>query len=496
MVVKREQGDARFFSAKGSYWPSRAFITLVVLVLFLSMGALAPSVHADNGTSATPNFHEVIMFQGDDPTTTKEEEKDRIWVVHRTAWSVPIESNVLYAYAPLQALNASVANVEALSHQGTSIFVPGPYSIAENPDNPPTLAYVTDGPYAGMYTWAFPEGTDRSSHASIVFSSQEDLEDYDPEATNASQWTIVDGSLRLAPGIESAVYTSKRYMAGTDIIGVNLTLLAEGTKENMTFEVTQDNGTTWHMVENATYATLDGVGYELRWRVTMTQDVAVNNTPLLDYAVVAVDFLEGATEVWLEMKYWLIIPKEGLEFNLWMPFDIDSSNLILLAYLDKDVRFDINGTSVIETPTETYPGKLALTHMVGPYSSTLVFDVKIQDSASPGRDDTATLIAVLIVLILASIVAIAYLKFRSPQVPVDGIEGEASDLDDVSRASDRTADREELMAEKAELMTAIKALDSELEVGMIGADEHEVRRGKLLDKTVDVMKQLDEHPED
>jgi hypothetical protein len=447
--------------------------------------------------SATIDFHQVIMFQGEDPTTTEIERTDAVWVVHKTAWSVPHDVDTLYAYVPDGARNVTIEQMESISHQGTSIFSPGKYSVQQNPDNPPTVELVEDGELAGMYSWSFPSGIDRMSHASVPFSSQEEMEDFDPELTNASEWTIFNGTVGLAPDIGSATYTSKRYIAGTDVLSVNITYLASGAEGNMTFEVTKDNGTTWIPIQNATLTPLDGAGSKLRWRVSMIQDPSLNNTPVLEYLVLAVDFIEEVETIWIQAEYWLEIPTKGLEFDIFLPLDSNETGFVLLAYADPELVFSLEGADVTKDPSETYPGKLSYLHMTGDYEKTLTFTLKIEKPTSPSNEG-ANVLLFMIPIVLAILIGIVYLKSRTPQSVMDS-ERAPRDIKEGERvvAAKGAADaREGLMVEKAELMAAIKALDFELEKSMIGPEEHEIRREMIMVKTVDVMRRLDEIGED
>ena len=108
-----------------------------------------------------------------------------------------------------------------------------------------------------------------------------DFADYDPDLTDSDDIIFALGSIGLTQNATEATWTSKVFTGGSDLTEIGLSYWGF-EMENMTFEVTGDNGTTWHPLESGTTSPVPGIGGEFRWRVTMTQVPADNATPFMD----------------------------------------------------------------------------------------------------------------------------------------------------------------------------------------------------------------------
>jgi len=132
----------------------------VILLLAGSGPASAFPLWGDTSVGVT-QFHQVIMMQGDDPSSTEVEPRDQVLVLDRAFWSIPWNSTEVYTYISPYARNVSMDNIKSVSHQGSSVFVPGDFSRAVNPDDPPASGWVVEDGYEGYFYWRFPEGVSR-----------------------------------------------------------------------------------------------------------------------------------------------------------------------------------------------------------------------------------------------------------------------------------------------------------------------------------------------
>jgi len=475
--------------------PSQGRRTVRVLVVATVLLMLLGPVHVsafpfwgDEAIGVTP-YHQITIIQGDDPNTEAEEPRNGIFVVDRTAWSIPWNSSEIYTYIPPEARNITVDNIKSISHQGGSIFIPGDFSRAVNPGDPPTTGWMEGTENEGYYFWRFPEQVSRDLNNRLGFSTTADFEDADPGSTDLTGWNITDNMLILASNSTTATYVSKRYTGGHDLTSVNMTTQAHHG-QNMTFQVSADNGTTWGPVANGIPVQLDGVGAEFRWRVTMTQNLSHNATPILFDVAFDITFTPLNTDIWIETSYFLDIVDGGTVFDQTFPFDATITSLVLAAYFDDDMDLHVNGTEVMATSGGTYVGKTAYTHMTGGHAPIITFTVT--DTTTNGGEDgfISSYGIYIVVLILVLIMAIGIaMVLTADRRKKDGTV-------DVSSGSTEADGQDPLSDRKDQLMEAINDLDEDHRIGLIDEQEHRARREALKAEAVEVMKRQDGADED
>ena len=438
--------------------------------------------------------HQTILMQGNDPTTNITEPKGAIKMIQRSYWNIPWNSSEVYMSIPLEAGNILLDQVEDVPHGDTTVFLPGRYSAAKNPDDPPETGRVEGGDFDGFYYWRFGAGADRSTSTVLRFNSTEDLEDYDDNFTDPAEWNINEGRLSLAENVSEATYTSKMYLGGKGIVSIDLT--SDGlVQENMSFEITVDNGTTWIPAANGEVIDTTGGGNEFRWRITMTQNVSDPAPPVLDFVNVDAHFIPPNTKLLLEATYTLWIHEEGLHFTLFFPFDLSSYNLIFVGYIDQDVSFIVSGMDVAKTPEGKYPGKDTYTHMQGANDCDITFFFEFQ--VKPGSDPDFPWLLYLIPLVLVALIGVLYYVTRSPDEEEEEEAGDASEETDDDEVDLDAMDEGELLEHKAGLMASIKRLEEEHAEGIVGDDELEIRRDMYKKEAIEVMRRLhDMEPQD
>lgn len=461
---------------------------LLVLVLVAGTGSVeAFPLWGDTSIGVT-QFHQATMMQGDDPSSTEVAPRDVVRVIDRSFWSIPWNSTEVYTYISPQARNVSIDNVRSISHQGGSIFVPGEFSRTLNPDDPPATGWMEGDDYRGYYYWRFPGNVSRDVVNTLLFESDADFSDADPDHTTMEEWNVSGGSLSLAANTSSSTWVSKRYTGGVDITSINMTISAV-LEENMTFKVSTDNGTTWEPIEPGTPLDVDGQGDEFRWSVLMDRDPVSNATPVLQNVSFDVQFTPETTDIWLEAQYTMDIIGEVLEFSMTHPFDVQRSSFIFVGYVDLDMSLELQGANLTRTDGSVYPTKATYTHMGGQRSALLTFS--ITDEREDGNGDGGTSIWLyvgILILMVMMLIGIAMVmagdRKREEERPVDDVDiGDGED--------DTVDDREGLEARKEELVEAIRDLDEDHDIGLVDDEEFEERRAALKAETVEVMKRLD-----
>jgi hypothetical protein len=432
------------------------------------------------------------MLQGNDPDSSETEARDMLTVLDRSYWQIPWDSNEVYISMPEDAKSIIVEQVEGIPHEGGSIFVPGKYSAMKNPGNHPETGRVTDGDYEGFYYWRFPEGADRSDNDTFDVDTDEDFADFDPELTDPDNFMFSFGSIMLAENVTEAIYTSKVYTGESHLTKAGLSFWGY-EMENMTFEVTGDNGTTWHPAEAGTTSPIPGEGKEFRWRVTMTQDLDDDAPPILDWMTLILYFMPAKFETWIEASYLMEIPKEGLGIDKMFPFDGDLAGLVYLGYFDHDVELNVTGFHLSRIPGDTHEEKVTYRYMTGPYECRLTFFMR--DHQVPDESDDFPWLYYLLPLVIVIVIALAYYWAKtSGKREIMEID-EAQDEDDEGLDLD-DMDLEELEAAKAELVNKIRQVQKEHDEGIVGDEELDVRLKTYKDEAVLVMRHIDRYEDD
>jgi hypothetical protein len=431
-------------------------------------------------------YHQVTVMQGDDPSTANVEPRTQILVIDRTYWYIPWNSSEIYTYVPPGARNVSFDHVQPYSHQGSTIYIPGAFSYANNMASPPSIGPKEGEGFEGYHFWRFAQDAQRDLVNSLNFTSTLDFADADPEFTVMDDWNFTNGTLRLETNISSSTYVSKVYTGGVDLINVNATYLVSD-EENATMEITVDNGTTWREPEHGVNLEFDDEGTEFRWRVTMTQNVSLNNTPELEWAAFDSLFTPRFNELLMETTYIMEVDGKELEFDQVFPFDLNTTTFVMIFYMDEDMTLEVTGTEVIKTPSTMIPGKVTYTHMTGGHDSIITFHVTdLKATQEEGTDTTFWMFVVVGVLILLMCIGLAMVLLSDrggKEAPAGGpVESSAEGNDD-------------LLTRKAELMEAIKDLDEDREIGLISEEEHMARREELKADTMDLMRAIEEQEE-
>jgi hypothetical protein len=461
-------------------------ILLVLLIISTSSPVAGFPLWGDNSVGMTA-YHQVSLLQGDDPSTTYEEARRQVLVIDRTYWYVPWNSTEIYTYIPPGARNVTFDHVRSYSHQGSTIYIPGQFSVASNPHSPPSIGPKEGEGFEGYHYWRFPENAQRDLVHILNFTSEADFGDADQDLTTMEEWEFTDGVLAMAANVSTSTYVSKVYTGGVDLVNVNVTFEASGS-ENMTLEVTADNGTSWQEPVAGVPMEFDHDGTEFRWRVTMTQDPALNNTPTLEWTDFRALFTPEFTELLMETTYIIDMESKVLEFDQVFPFDISTTTYVMVFYIDKDMTLEVTGTEVTKSASSMVPGKDTYTHMTGGHDPIITFKVTdVKAVQEDGSTTTLMMYAVVGILILIMAIGIAMVLLSDRRRPAtkdgDTQVGSDGDLDD-------------LVQRKDALMEAIKDLDGDLEIGLITEEDHRARREELKRETMDVMRLIDERDAD
>jgi hypothetical protein len=352
-------------------------------------------------------------------------------VVDRAYWSIPWNNSEIYTYIHPYAQDISLEQVRGADQQWTSIYLPGEYIANTDPQDLPGTGWIEEGNYSGLYAWSFPVTAQRGRERTVDVDTTLDFRQFDGQMTAAGDWDTSGGTLVMLPDRESSTYVSATHPIGMDLLTVEMTLEGRST-ENMTFDVSEDNGTTWTAISQGTPVDLPGTGAEFKWRVEFTQDASMEEAPSLDRVVFDLAYTPESNEIWLETTYTIDIPEDGLELFLSLPFDGEGTGCIIYIYLDEDMPLMVEGTEMEPTLDGDYPGKVLRQHLTGEYAAliTVSFDVEETGPTDGGNGDELpwALILVGLVLMLALVLGWDFMSRTRSNEADDRDEGPTEEV--------------------------------------------------------------------
>jgi len=470
---------------------SKANVAVIILLLLAvcvfpaaPASAQAPQVSGDPAIGVT-YYHEVILVQGENPQTEEVEHEHDVWVLDRTAWSVPWNSSTVYIWVPDGARNVTIEHWEQNTLSTTTDYVRGRFHQFYHPLDADMVKVVTQGPYAGFHSWSFPDGADRNFSAALSVQNRSQFHQQTGESVNLSHWNLTGGMLRLEPGVNASTFTSNTTEAGYDISAVTPSWEMNATG-NYTIFVSADNGTTWKNATNGTRLLFPGIGNQLRWRVEMEQNVSTNDTPILDGIELDIEYVTEYMDVFLFTSYVLHIDDGSLEFDMYYPFDGSNTGMVFLGYVDPDYTLVSTGVNLIVSQQEGYEGKVVYRHMAADYQPYITLNITHtpDDTVSGGFSNLPLFLLVGIILIAASIfIGLKYSRSQQSKGKPKSAARKKSDADD---------DRELLEKKKARLERKLADLDEEVELGLIDAEAADELREDYRDKLDDIEEKLAE----
>jgi hypothetical protein len=376
-------------------------------------------------------------------------------------------------------------NIEQVEWSDTIGYYPGMYSAVLNPDNPPFLYFDSmegmDQRISSDYYWGFPSGADRNLSAYLYVTTDEEFQQNFDSVTSDDAWNFSPEGLSLKSGETSGEYFSeKSTFNGVNITAVEMSWSIDANDENATFEVSNNNGTNWMEVthKRGEPVNFETTGIDLTWRVNMTQDPSLNNTPVLGDLWVNVTYTPWYTDIILQLGYVLQKNSDKGRFDVVLDLYDDHVNGVnphVVIYINKDHEIDSDNLPLTNIKTQTeYPDKDAYVFMTGEYSVEAPITIKEKDEGFP----LILLLSVILIACIAGIILLLVLGKRKPSASPDTEEPADSE------------DMEELRHKKEGLLIAIKKLDSDYEEGVLDEDTYKELRASYKAKAVEVTKEL------
>lgn len=462
-------------------------ISTIMLFLFLLLIVV-------NSASAEPflDGHFIVVIQGDDPDTDEVEPGSQLIAIERYDFQIPWNETWVEVPVP------KIAKMEGMRlNQVVSVdsmgYIPGVYSEYWNQNNPPFKLFKD---MTGMacciadsYTWGFPENADRNTTKYIKVDSDTDFDKYFDDMISDDIWNFSILGLSMKPGYEYGNYISIPTILEINITKLEMSWEVAAFEENVSFFVSNNNGTNWLNMtdregEEVIFTTS---GNELIWKIIMSQDIAGNNTPVLNDLWINTTYTPFYTEITLQLEY--AIGRDSNKFEIVWDLNMDYGDGVTphtLIYTDKDHKLKSEGIplSLYEAQTE-YPTKDAYTYMsldsgsYSPEASVIITKMVDEEIQFPW-------ILILILFIIVLIVLV--LLFSRPKTHD---EAKVTQTEEAGLSEDQQLEHDGLKHKKEGLLKAINKLDSDFEEGLLDEDVYSDLKGNYKQKTIDVMKQMD-----
>jgi len=457
----------------------------ITTVLFLFL-LLFPATSTTGSSEPILVRHHIVMIQGDDPHTQDAEPESSIMVLEYLGYTVPWNESVIDIPVPKGSQSVSVAQVDWNEFMG---YYPGEYSAYWNPENPPYWEFVSredmDSYVANSFLWGFPRGADRNLTIHSHLDTDSEFSDFFDDIRSDAVWNFSATGLRLEPGNAFGEYISTvGTVSGVNITSVEVSWSMDSHEENATFALSNSNGTDWmdvtqkkgEVVKFTTQST------ELIWRVNMTQDPQINNTPKLRSLSINTTYTPWDTDILLQLSYILKRDSKTSGFQVVMDLTddhvgpINAPNIVIYLNKDHEVISDDVLLIFVENQTE-YPEKDAYVFMTGSYNIQTV--LTIQEKEKEDEFPTTLLLSIILIICIAGIILLLIKERREKNAAFE---------------TEETADSEgleELRNKKEGILLAIKKLDSEHQEELIDEDAYSSLRANYKAKAVEVSKKMD-----
>jgi hypothetical protein len=444
-----------------------------------------------NGVSATPYLyrHHIVMIQGDDPATEEVEPEDELVAIERYFFLIPWNETWVEVPVPKIARLEGMT-VDEVFYSDSMGFLPGEYSAYWNQEDPPYTLFkdMTDMEccVADFYAWGFPLNAERNHTLYSQIPTETNFSTSIDEGRSTDAWNITDHNLSLLPGNELGMFISEKTRMGVNITEIQLYWDASAREDNITFFVSDNNGTDWVDFTHRKGETVDFPGNtsDLVWKINMTQNITLNNTPVLEDLWVNVTFVPEYTDITLQLDY--VIERKSGRFEYTWDFYKNWEDGVaphILIYTDKD--HDLKSQNIDLTlygSQEEFPDKDVYIFMQGNFQPEASVTITKAEDEFPWA---LILIPLIMALIIVAFV-LARPKRRGQEVPPGLGETEEAQF-----GEDEEGELEELRNKKEGLLKAIKKLDGDFEEGLIDEDVYNELKGSYKGKTVDVMKEID-----
>ncbi len=465
---------------------------LLLSLIFLMLIGLPTAAQEDPPMNATGYNHWLEIMQGDIPDS-EQVEADNMLLVHDTMfYVVPWYESRVYMSIPNGAEVVYILDVHNLFNNGS-------WGQSE---------------YVDWYYWEFEQGADRDMYAFVEHDSSAVFSQGDYDAT---LFDINDNGTSLKSNITYGEYTSLSITNSEIVNFTSASPIFNSNSSNVTFQLSNDNGTTWIACGSGETIDFTTSGNELKYRAILSDNPVTQ--PDISNITIEYSYTPQSTIIALRSEYVIFSETDPLSFNMQKQLMYDISDVNILFYHDPGFEpgsdnitwmqhYEIN-PAMLEAFEK--PGKEV--HIGSATPGLLISMSLVEGHGDDAAGPNYYLYSIIAVIIIISLMGI-YLSRKDSDLEGDDLkdtsssetledgepsEDEADKDDDIEKAEVPENEDTEAFVEvnddfstqKENILKAIKKLDADLESGDISKDVHTELKANYKKEAVRVMKELD-----
>ncbi|OGS44088.1 MAG: hypothetical protein A3K76_00650 [Euryarchaeota archaeon RBG_13_57_23] len=411
-----------------------AFAIVASFIMLSGMMQSAPRVSAQ-GESLQLVSTTYYIVQGESDLIAGDESKDEFSCLKILSYELPYSVSRVYASVPSEARNVTawVASKGLIN------------STFGREDSEPMAGYL----YVDVPSWFERD----AAHTNVTNSSTSIL----ASGSILTNVSYDSGALHLAAGATEGAYVSALIPVpeSVNIISANVTLYGTDL-QNVTSEISNDNGSTWISAVPGTDTTLSTSGSSFHLKLTLTGSDA---TPLVTGFRAVIRYILPTTTFTVHLTYlWpgeFENAKAIVDLTEPVPYASGGSSFVFLYVVEGYSAEGIGMTLNLDEDGDTSaPNKAVYVNMTVSLSGNVSRSVQVLE---PESNWTWLL---LLILIAAAFGGGAYVLWKRKSLPAHALEEPIPEEDEerVESHDDLASRKAELMARKAEIAGKMDAL--------------------------------------
>jgi len=440
-------------------------VVAVLSVLIVTVtGAVSPVTTLASAQASTTTVQSAVVFlmQGENADVPGAETANDMYMLKILSVNLPYDQTRIYTKVAEDARDVDVWTSQAVL--GNSSY-----------------GYEASGPHAGQFYIDVPSSHPRTSEYALSISTEQQ---FLAEGSVLVGVNYSAGALRLSEGNETGSYESTYIIPSTahNLTSANVTF--DGTYlDNVTCQVSNDNGTTWVTALNSTPVNFTSSGAALRFRFDIHGNVTLGMLPTISEVRVKATQVLLTTLFTVHISYlWAVKWLDGsarIDVSEVLPFS-ETGTYFLMVYVLRGYNATgagLNLTFDSARSMNDYPDKDLYLFSGSPGEGIVSYSISV--AAPKAESQTwmyATVAGVLVLL------GLSYGYSRRKKAPTrEHGEGPGESAEGPSRimAEADEARRRELVARKKSLLARIEEVKAGMSSGRLTRAEAEAELSKL-----------------
>lgn len=429
---------------------------LVLLVSAMMLPVFAPvgSSHSTAQAEGPTVLNNVVMIiQGDNDNTPGDEADNEFCVLKILVVELPRNVTRFHTNVP-----ANVTDLDVWSVAGQI--------------NSTDYGWESQGVFAGWFCVDVPSSHSRTAKYTNVTDSEAEFLADGASLTNLN---CTSGALRLAENATQGVYTSQLFhISGAySISSANLTVFGSAL-ENISMELSNDNGTSWMHVDNTTDTVLPTMGTEALLRLRFEGNASRGYDLAVTKLQLSLTYSRLTTTFTVHMSYLLTVDfvyrVAALDVTEPLPYDSDSG-FLLMFYVVRGFLPDSQAMHLTLDTSGTlssYPNKDLYLNTSDPYSLTGPLDMSL---TAPVEETPWALYLSIAGGVTFLMIVVFGSSMRKKRAGAPSSEGEAP-----ADAEEMSAPEGSLEGRKREIVARKKNMLAEIEEVKAGAASGKLSR--------------------